>query len=350
MTIQTKHFLTGLILGILIAGGVSFFFLNKLSGTQKQEEKLQAAHQAELAEAERRSGLVNLMGNIMNKIDEEFKQNPRRVLSDETIGRIAALSYSFVPHRDLVRDSSSEKILSPERGQLLLMLSKLKMDSASFKKIIVLTSFSGAVLREGDLRGADLEGINLSGADLQGTNLKDANLYGADLKMANLWDANFSNANLSGADLTRANLSWAELNGADLKRARLYGADLTSAQLRKADLQEADLQWADINSTFLPEANLTKANLFRANLIRTNLDKSILNEANLKMSVMTDANFSGADLTGAKLNGAEVTDGHWLDLLDEWHVTGAKEIQAQHKMIDETFNHQPKFHIEKNKE
>ena len=48
-------------------------------------------------------------------------------------------------------------------------------------------------LRDANLRGADLRDANLRGANLYGANLRGADLYGANLRDANLYGANHDN-------------------------------------------------------------------------------------------------------------------------------------------------------------
>jgi hypothetical protein len=95
------------------------------------------------------------------------------------------------------------------------------------------------MVRDGNLRGADLSYADLSGADL-----RYADLSRADLRSANLVGANLYGANLVGANLVGANLYGADLYGADLRSADLYGANLRSADLRYADLSGANLRSA----------------------------------------------------------------------------------------------------------
>ena len=87
---------------------------------------------------------------------------------------------------------------------------------------------NGAILREADLRRANLSGASLNRADLRG-----ANLSGAYLREANFRNASLHGANLTEADLRQANLSGgfigADLRGANLNRADLRGTKLTGA-------------------------------------------------------------------------------------------------------------------------
>ena len=115
-------------------------------------------------------------------------------------------------------------------------------------------SGSRAILREADLRGANLREANLrwaalykanlSGADLRWANLRGANLLSADLRGANL-----SGADLRGADLRGANLSEANLRGTDLRGANLGGAYLREAKLNGANFSEAKLRRADLSGS-----------------------------------------------------------------------------------------------------
>ncbi len=339
-----------MVIGILHTGVISFFFLNKLSRAQKNFQQMQMVQQALLLDSIRQGGMTLLLCNVLDKVDLELADNPKRILSDETIARIAALSYSLVSHMPGKNDSILENKLNPERGQLLLMLSTMKIDSESLSKIMVQTSFAGAELSNADLKGADLTGVDLKGADLHGANLQGAHLYEADLRSANLWGVNLNNAILNGADLTRANLAWSELNGADLKRAELYGTNLNSAQIRKGDLEGANLQWADLNGTFLNESNLSNANLFRANFTRANMEKTNLSDAKLTLSTLSEVNLKSANLTGAELTSMVVSDKDWLALLDEWMVTGANHIRSQYKLVEDASKNPLQYHLEKIKE
>ena len=92
----------------------------------------------------------------------------------------------------------------------------------------------GVILREADLRDANLRGANLCEADLRG-----ANLCEADLRDANLREADLCDANLCEADLRDANLRDANLRGANLRDANLCDANLRGANLRGANLREA---------------------------------------------------------------------------------------------------------------
>jgi uncharacterized protein YjbI with pentapeptide repeats len=350
---EYRNFLLGVMLGTIVTGGVSAFFLKKVVRKDGMEAlKEQVQRYSGLTETIRRSGLTQMMSSLLSDIDEEINHSQERTLTDGTIARIAALTYSLEDHTIANDDTSSAKKLSPERGHLLLVLVKMKIDTGTFKKIMFQSSFAGAVLKDADLRGADLRWVDLEGADLSGANLAGSDLYEADLRSANLWGADLRNTRLDRANLRRANLGWAELNEAQLKRTDLFGADLTSARLKKADLEGADLQWTELSGAFLNEANLTGANMFRSNLKRAHLGNSIMKETNLSWANLMEANLVDVQMTSgnvgdAELTGVVVSDQNWLTTLARYRVKGADIMQSRYKVIIENGQGASRFRLEK---
>ena len=341
-----------LVAGLLMAGAIIFLLIQNIQikayNRQLIKDKVESGV---MFDSMRRGDLESMMSNAFEKIEVELKDNPLGTISDESIARITALSYLFKPHT-YYRQGSLISKMSPERGQLLLLLSGTKIDSGSLSKIMLNGTFAHAVLTNADLSGANLKWCDLTGADLRDANLEGADLYESILKNANLWGANLQHANLAGADLTRANGSWANLNKAKLNRANLNGSRIESAQLRNADLRSADLQWAELNNSFLQNADLTDANLFRTSFIKANLEGCIMKNANLDHSYLTEANLSGANLSGAKLSsslmeGLIILEKNWIDLLFDWGVKGAKEVQSKYRVVNVGNQHTPFYQLDK---
>ncbi|NUQ23084.1 MAG: pentapeptide repeat-containing protein [Saprospiraceae bacterium] len=246
--------------------------------------------QMSLDEANRRSALVVLMSNIMDKVDREIEKqqdllpkgerdSARFQLSQSLIGQIAALSHSFKPYRYMSGDTLIPEPLSPERGLLLITLTLLPLDTPTLIKIYRSATFqqadlqdailSRAFLREADLRGANLDGAILVEADLTGANLSFADLDLADLRGANLIRAKLTEAKMRQAILVQANLRWAYLRGANLREVHLEETNLRGAYLRWANLRWANLRGANLVETNLREANLIGADLREADLSNT---------------------------------------------------------------------------------
>lgn len=322
-----------------IGGSISAYLILKQSQyykSQIQYQNKQIAQQSALMEATRNSNLTVLMDNLFDQIDEELKEHPQRRLSEKTIERIAALNYSFQPYRYLKGDSLSEKKLSPERGQLLVLLASLNMDSSSFNAIKRQNSFLGA-----DLEGADLSEIDLSGIDLREAHLKDAvltraNLNRADLKKANLWGSHLKEASMVEADLQNANLSWANLMDAELRGAMLNGVKMTSAKLANADLRKASVMYANLSDTFLNEADLTEVDISFTGLKNANLSHANLQNAIMKTTDLSYAILDHTNMEGVNLRWAVIGEKNWFEKLEKWQVKGAKTIQQGYDLIPDT--------------
>ena len=253
-----------------------FVSLGGLTGTLLLVNQNQLIkHQMSLEEASRRGALVMLMSNIFDKVDREIERqrdtmkvvtdNTRFSLSQSLIGQIAALSQAFKPYRFMDGEELIGSPLSPERGQLLVTITRLPLDTITLEKIYAQSTFDRA---------------DLSGAHLSSANMKNVFLLGANLKGAYLSGANLSGANLSGANLSICDLSEAKLIKANLIYANLYAAVLTKAHLSrskliKANLIRANLSWADLSLANLSGANLLETNLSGANLIGSCLNLAI---------------------------------------------------------------------------
>jgi len=133
-------------------------------------------------------------------------------------------------------------------------------------------------------------------------NLGDARLYGVNL----LREADLRYADLRGATLNHADLGFADLEGADLREASLRGADLTCAILIGATLKRADLSGADLEEADLSDADLRETNFYNADLSSADLTYVILNSADLIGANLRDADLTGATLRGVDLKGANL--------------------------------------------
>src|SRR5258706_11478615 len=102
-TKKNKNLLLGIVVIALIGWTliILIFKQQQLLKTQTQQRQRQIDQQAELIESTRQSGLVTLMSHLLDKIDSELQQSPKRILRDETITQIGALSYSFRSHEFL---------------------------------------------------------------------------------------------------------------------------------------------------------------------------------------------------------------------------------------------------------
>jgi uncharacterized protein YjbI with pentapeptide repeats len=127
--------------------------------------------------------------------------------------------------------------------------------------------------------------IDWAGCNLYGRVLKEV-----DLRYANLRKANLFGATLSGKDLTGADLSYASLKRADLDGARIIAADLSYANLAAAKIRNADLSFSKIRHANLVDADLTNSNLTNVDFRDSTLSSSILAFTDLRGA---NLNFTG---------------------------------------------------------
>ena len=318
------------ILGVFISlGGLTgtILLMNQNDLLEAQNKKID--RQMQLEEANRRSALVVLMSNIMDKVDREIesqqpkglsmkaKEQEKYALSQSLIGQIAALSHSFKPYRYMDGDTLIGRPLSPERGQLLITITRLPLDTAIIHQIFYASSFAYADLKGTGFDGLDLKGINLSGADLSETGLSNVDFRNANLQNAKLNNSYLDGANLSGADLSytdmkeagmsnvnmdSVNICYSDLEFATLKNANLRNAYCRGGNLNNTDFSGADLSGSEIRDSDVKYANFKDAILRNVVFLFSDLSGANLKNADLSEADLSETNLENADLTKANLN------------------------------------------------
>jgi uncharacterized protein YjbI with pentapeptide repeats len=222
--------------------------------------------QVQLDEGNRRSSFVFLMSNVMDKIDEELKNAPNgsRRLSEELIGRIAALSQALLPYRYLENDQLTPEPMSPERGQLLFALVNSLLDEQTYDKIFEKSNFSYAELKQANFSDAYLRNVNLEHAHFPDAVFSNANMEYAKLEQADLSDTHFENVYLGGAQLQGASLRSAEIVNVDFSNANLTRVDFSLARIN-GDFTACRLDDVRLDSTEIEFALLEGAHFHSRN-------------------------------------------------------------------------------------
>ncbi len=125
------------------------------------------------------------------------------------------------------------------------------LDRRTAGQLIERRDFSGKDLRSIDCDQRELVGLRATGALLRDGKFRHANLTAADFSGANL-----SNAHFQGANLTKVKFVEADLEGANLAGARLHGADFSGASLIGASFGEDNLAATIDDNTVLPDSLL----------------------------------------------------------------------------------------------
>lgn len=290
---------------------------------EKQNKKID--NQIQLEESNRRGALIVMMSNIMDKVDEELKDDWNddniRNLSPQLIGRIVALSQSFRPYRFLQDSMLIEKPLSPERGQLLLALVNSKLDELTYDDLFIKASFAEADLEKANLRGLKLSKIDLKGANLKLADLSRSTLFHSRLNETNLEETIFNGADLYETDLQRANIESTKFYHADITNIRLQDAFLKNVHFRHATLSHVNFNQPFINVDFR-QANIENCEFYFCYFENGDFRNAILKEN---------------DIHEITLDSVKVGKKDWLDNLSNSHFKSSEEVTLTHYMNSGTF-------------
>jgi len=267
---------------------------------KNQNDKIDS--QIQLEESSRRGNLIVMMSNIMDKVDEEIRileerGDSSRTLSEQLIGRIAALSYSFQPYRFWQDSTLIENPLSPERGQLLIALVNSQLDKDTYSKIFTRADFSKA----------NLEKANLRKANLLFTNLEGANLKKVDLSESTLDQVRFDGANLERAVLTKAKLSNSVFVDANLNAAQFHEATILNMVVNTS----TNLQKTNFRSTKISQT-LFNNDLRSSTFYKAGIDGCIFISCDLRGLDFRHTTFKNNSITGGQLANLKVSDKDWL--------------------------------------
>ncbi|MGV3598422.1 MAG: pentapeptide repeat-containing protein [Bacteroidota bacterium] len=228
-------------------------FENQNLLVQAQNNRLD--QQTYLQEAERRSALVFLMGNIFDEMNQELKDssNKKKYLSQPLIRQIISLSHGLRPYKFLVNDELTDKEYSPERGQLLVALLNSNIDTSSLYLIFKKADFTSTYLNNTNLSSSIISYIDLSNSNITNSNMDDCKLDFSDLR----------NVNFSGSTL----------NSTSFERTFLMGANLCYTELAYAKLENANLDEVLISK-------FSYMTIEKENFIKTKYSKEIIKEHN----------------------------------------------------------------------
>jgi len=200
--------------------------------------------QTQLQEANRRSSLVFLSSNILDKLDDELKSptNLKRKLSDELIGRISAFTYSLKPYKYLENDELTTRQISPERTQLFLTLLNSNISEKSLSKLFAKSNFNYL-----DLSGLNLKGMNLSDLKLQYSILDRMTLDSCAIDKVMFNNSSFKNATIKNCTTNELWLDGCELSNTKIINAKNTGGlSFSGSQFDSLFISGSELPTFDI--------------------------------------------------------------------------------------------------------
>ncbi|MGY4627248.1 pentapeptide repeat-containing protein [Bradyrhizobium sp. USDA 4486] len=208
----------------------------------QQNEKID--QQTMVADSQKRGAFVSEMFTILQEVARADHTEGK--IDKPLTTRIAVLTSSAVPYLylDFLGDPGAPRRiplpLSPERGQIIVALTRLKVNLSLLAAAGA--RFENADLRRFDLTEADLSRINLSNSDLSGSVLEKATLKGT-----NLTDAVVDNVKASGANFAEAHFESTMITGSDFKSANLDGAWFNDTEIKGGNFTDASFVGAVIN-------------------------------------------------------------------------------------------------------
>jgi uncharacterized protein YjbI with pentapeptide repeats len=328
-----------LILTCITTAAVCIFLYQK---NYIQQNKIETQSNLIVAQSEaiialEQRNLMALVATVLAAADIELAQSSTRSLSQAAIDRIADLSHSLKPYRQVTKDSIVSRESSKERGQLLLSLTKMNIDSASFAQIKKLATFEYADLRDAHLANMDLSGINLARANLEGATLLGSSLEYANLEEANLKRSQLSSSSLKNAKLKLINLDWANLNQVNISEVRLVGASLKSA----------NLIGADFTGTYISYTNFRGANLIKANFTNTHIDIVDFSQANLTEAILVNLIIKRVNFTNVNFE-KTIVNKDWFSNLRKEETVGLEKLKSDYEVasIEDNKDHLTSFLLE----
>ena len=208
--------------------------------------------QTYLQEAERRSSMMLVLDQTMQQIIAEGYRNDGK-LSQASKTRLIALSKILKPYRYLDNDTLTNRVVSLERGYMLLSLLesnirlKTNIDVNSKKSLIEAINFEYA-----ELTNAEINDLNLRDIQLKNVNLNNSNLIKSYIQNCNFFNASLIQTDFSGTDINKgtnfnsANLTNATFSGASFNKVSFKNALLKNTNFKNADLIKVDFTKATI--------------------------------------------------------------------------------------------------------
>jgi len=294
-----------------------------------ENEKLQDHNDFIIAELRAKASVI--LDSTIWRIREEHRDNGN--VSLESIATLKAINRIFIPNLIEYSDRYTIKT-SPERGQMLLLLKALNLDSISFSRIINSISFEYADLRKADLVGSNLEGINLKNAMLQESNLNQVNFSNAIISDANFEKSTMKGAVLSNTIATNSNFQWVNMDSITITNSTFHeslmqNSTLNHAQIQRSNFHRSVLSFVKMNNAEITGGNWDYSYLTKASIKGSKFENTEMVGVNLSETLMDESHFENVNLDFAYVN-----DTNWFNLLEDYGVVNYEEIEKTYDIQD----------------
>ncbi len=264
---------------------------------------------------------VENVAALIKQISKELNSKEVRTLSDTSILKIKSLSNSLTPFYYFDGNTLSSIKLSPGRGQLLIALCNLNIDSSSFSRIIKTTNFSNVWLKNADFSGSNLNGINLEGSYLKSCVFKGGSMENANLKNSIINECDFTLSSMNKSDLSLSQILKTDFSNSLLLDMDFNGIKGSNSVFYNCILRNSSFQWSDLigarlNSCDLEGSDFWGSNLSNANLSNSNFKNSRLLEVNLNRSILKNVTLDNIAVSEDWINTSNVKESVGFDELN----------------------------------
>lgn len=199
--------------------------------------------------------------------------------------KYANLSYSFFGC-DIHPTDFSNTIFT-KSVMIRVDASHATIDNVNWEDIDLSSStLNFAIIRNSNLRGADLTKVSLFGTTIVYSNLNDTILDGAEIELSNLYATSVCNSNLKDTTINNCNLSYADFGNSYLYKTNLTNCNIDSTSFTISSLKRK-IWSAYIDTDF---TLLTLYNLIYSIAHSPNVDKKLIDSIFSNTELITQLN------------------------------------------------------------
>lgn len=257
-----------------------------------ERQNIRLDQQTYLQEADRRSSLVFLMGNVLESIDKELKDDAGkkqvRDLTPELIGRIVALTHILRPYKFMDGDILTTNELSPEKGQVLISLLDSKIDTSSLFSIFKKADFSYSFLRGVTFEDISIKNIVLNASDFRGASFFNCEIAKSQILGSDFSETYFRDCKFSEVVLWQSTLYKAQMISCELQKSPFVGSKFIDAYFDKCKFISCNFERCNIYGTSFSETELIKVSMHKDTILKSYSDNIILQEVTISNKTFID--------------------------------------------------------------
>jgi uncharacterized protein YjbI with pentapeptide repeats len=288
------------VVGILLfTVGLSFFLQQK-----KMESAVSFQSEIEFrkAQALRLSQQTKRVNLLIEEIQHELRNSDTRRLSEHLKERIVYTSKLLEPLPSSEKDSSGERrLISKERGILLMSLIHLDIDSADFAYIIQKGDYQYAYVHDTEINHVDLKGINLKGAHFKEVIFRYVDLSEASMDSLVVTSAQFIESSLIKSSLINSKIFWSSFHKCFLDKYDLRASFCSNTNFTNCIGKGFNIRMSTLDNCLIKNSDFNQGNLSRSKLYFTRIQNSNFEGGDFRLDFTTHTEFRNLNLQDVKV-------------------------------------------------